>query len=273
MMNRTTGLLLAGICAAILLPAQQGDRRGGEQTRIPTFDQTAVERGQRIFAAQCGFCHGANAKGGESGPDLIRSIIVLDEENGAGLGQFLKAGRPDLGMPRFDLPAGQVSDIATFLHQRVTDAEFRQTYKVLNILVGDPKAGVAYFNGAGGCTSCHSPAGDLKAIGAKYDAETLQNRIVMPRARRAPPEESGRAAVTATVTTESGATYTGVLIRLTDFDITIREAAGAVRTFIRTDESNPRIERRDALQGHWDQLPKWTDTDLHNVTAYLTTLK
>src|SRR5262249_39864099 len=154
-------------------------------------------------------CHGANAKGGESGPDLIRSVIVLDDEDGAGLSKFLKTGRPDLGMPRFDLPAEQVSDIATFLHQRVTDAEFRQTYKVLNILVGDFKAGAAYFNGAGGCTSCHSLGGDFKGIGSKYDAETLQNRIVMPRARRAPPDESGRGAVMATVTTESGASYPG----------------------------------------------------------------
>ena len=198
---------------------------------------------------------------------------MLDDENGAALGQFLKTGRPGLGMPRFDLPAGQVSDIATFLHQRVTDAEFRQTYKILNILVGDPQAGAAYFNGAGACRSCHSPGGDLKGIGAKYDAETLQNHIVMPRARRAPPDESGGAAVMATVTVESGASDTGVLVRLTDFDVTIREAAGAVRTFIRTNENSPRIERRDPLQGHWDQLPKWTDTDLHNVTAYLATLK
>jgi hypothetical protein len=95
----------------------------------------------------------------------------------------------------------------------------------------------------------------------------------MPRARRARPEESGRAAVTATVAMESGTTYTGALVRLTDFDVTIREASGAVRTFARSDENNPRIERRDPLEGHWDQLPKWTDADLHNVTAYLATLK
>lgn len=271
-MNGPTRLLLPALCAGILLLAQQGARRPAERVRVPTFDPGAVERGQQIFGAQCAFCHGANAKGGESGPDLIRSVIVLDDENGAGLGPFVRAGRPEQGMPRFDLPAEQLSDIATFLHQRVTDAEFRQTYKTLNILVGDAKAGEVYFNGAGGCRGCHSPGSDLKSIGVKYDSETLQDRIVMPRGRRASPEESGRSTVTATIT-ESGTTYSGVLLRLTDFDVTIRETSGAVRTFTRVTEENPRIERRDPLQGHWDQLPKWTDTDLHNVTAYLATLK
>jgi hypothetical protein len=200
-------------------------------------------------------------------------VIVLDDDGGAGLGEFLRTGRPGEGMPRFNLPAEQISDIAAFLHQRITDAEFRQTYKVLNVLVGNPKAGEAYFNGAGACRNCHSPDSDLKGLSTKYDAETLQNRIVMPRARRARPEESGRAAVTATVTIPSGASYTGALVRMTDFDVTIREASGAMRTFARSDENNPRIERRDPLEGHWQHLPKWTDADLHNVTAYLATLK
>jgi len=271
-MNKPTALFAAGLCAGTLLAAQPSERRP-DRPRVPTFDSQAVERGERAFAAQCAFCHGSNAKGGESGPDLIRSVIVLDDEGGSGLGAFLKAGRPDQGMPRFDFSAEQVSDIAAFLHQRVTDAEFRQTYKVLNVLVGDPKAGELYFNRAGGCRNCHLPTGDLQHIGAKYDAENLQNRIVMPRARRALPEESGRDAVTATVTVDSGTSYTGILVLLTDFDITIRETSGGVRTFARVSEDNPRIERKDPLQGHWDQLSKWTDKDLHDVTAYLASLK
>ena len=271
-MSKSTALLVAGMSAGMLLAAQPAERRQ-ERPRVPTFDPQAVERGQRTFGAQCAFCHGSNAKGGESGPDLIRSVVVLDDEAGAELRTFLKAGRPDQGMPRFELPAEQVSDIAAFLHQRVTDAEFRQTYKVLNVLVGNPKAGELYFNGAGGCRNCHSPGGDLQHIGTKYDPENLQDRIVMPRARRALPEESGRDAVTATVTVASGARYTGTLIRLTDFDVTIREASGAVQTFGRISDENPRIERKDPLQGHWDHLPKWTDKDLHDVTAYLGSLK
>ena len=219
--------------------------------------------------AQCGFCHGSNAKGGESGPDLIRSVVVLDDEGGNEIGRVVKNGRQDQGMPRFDMSAGQISDIAMFLHQKVTDAAYRQTYQILDILVGDPKAGEAYFNGA--CRNCHSTSGDLKGIGAKYDVATLQGRVVLPRAARGGGGEA-RLAVTATITS-AGKRFTGTLVRMTDFDVTIKESSGAVRTFARVSEINPGIERLDPLQAHLDQLPKWKDSDIHNVTAYLATLK
>src|SRR5499427_8934039 len=147
------------------------------------FDQAAVERGQKMFVAQCGFCHGSKATGGQSGPDLIRSVLVMGDEDGKQLGEFLKEGRPDKGMPKFEMSQEQNKDIATFLHQRIAAVIDRGAYKILNILVGDAKAGEAFFNGAGKCNTCHSPTGDLQGIGAKYDPITLQGRIVMPRGR------------------------------------------------------------------------------------------
>src|SRR5262249_35645470 len=108
-MTRPTSLVAAALYGALVLAAQPGERRT-DRPSIPTFDQNVVERGQRIFGAQCAFCHGANAKGGESGPDLIRSVIVLDDDGGTGLGEFLRTGRPGEGMPRFNLPAAQISN-------------------------------------------------------------------------------------------------------------------------------------------------------------------
>src|SRR5215470_8119213 len=105
-------------------PPQAGGGRGG-----PRFDQAAVDRGQQMFVAQCGFCHGSNATGGQSGPDLIRSVLVMDDEDGKQLGEFLKVGRPDRGMPKFDLSQEQTKDIATFLHQRITAVVNRGSYK------------------------------------------------------------------------------------------------------------------------------------------------
>jgi mono/diheme cytochrome c family protein len=242
----------------------------------PQFDQAAVDRGHQAFVATCGVCHGANAKGGESGPDLIRSELVLDDEGGKQLGTFLKTGRPDRGMPKFDLPPQQVADIATFLHERISAAANRGSYEILNILVGDAKAGQQYF--AAHCTSCHSATGDLKGIGAKYDAATLQDHILMPRQRsfrRGPRgfgiDESGPA-ITATVTLPSGESTSGMLVRLTDFDVTVRDAGGVQHTF-RRDGDTPRVVVKDPIQAHIDMLPKWTDADIHNLTAYLVTLK
>src|SRR5262249_50879934 len=89
--------------------------RGGS----PQFHQASLNRGQEVFVAQCGFSHGGNATGGQSGPDLIRSVLVMNDEAGKQLGEFLKVGRPDKGMPKFDLSEEQTKDIAAFLHQRI----------------------------------------------------------------------------------------------------------------------------------------------------------
>src|SRR5947209_20248295 len=146
--------------------AAQGQRGNGLQA--PTFEPVAVERGKNTFFVNCGFCHGSNARGGDGGPDLIRSVLVLDDDKGKELGDFLKLGRPDRGMPTFaSLTPDQISEIATFLHSEIYSAANRRTYEIRDILVGDAKAGEAFFNGVGKCNSCHSPTGDLKGIGAK----------------------------------------------------------------------------------------------------------
>jgi len=245
--------------------------RGG-----PRFDQAAVDRGQQMFVAQCGFCHGSNATGGQSGPDLIRSVLVMDDEDGKQLSEFLKVGRPDKGMPRFELKQEQIKDLAAFLHQRITAAANRGGYKILNILVGDAKAGEAFFNSTGKCNTCHSPSGDLQGIGAKYDPVTLQGRIVMPRGRVGRRGQGGgqslRSFPTVTVTLPSGQSFSGLLMRVTDFDVTLRDAEGGLRSFTREGDI-PKVEVKDPLQAHVDMLATWKDTDLHNMTAYLVTLK
>ncbi|MBO0859573.1 MAG: cytochrome c [Chloracidobacterium sp.] len=245
------------------------------------FEQAAVDRGQRLFVAQCGFCHGSNATGGQSGPDLIRSVLVMNDENGKQLGEFLKVGRPDKGMPKFEMSQEQNKDIATFLHQRIAAVVDRGAYKVLNILVGDAKAGEAFFNGAGKCNTCHSPTGDLNGIGSKYDPATLQGRIVMPRGgggfgggprRGAPDSRALRSFPTVTVTLPSGKSFSGLPLRVTDFDVVLRDDSGTIRSFTR-DGDTPKVEIKDPLQAHVDMLAVWKDSDLHNMTAYLVTLK
>ena len=235
--------------------------------------------GRRCSVNQCGFCHGANARGGSSGPDLTRSALVQTDENGRQLSEFLAAGRVDKGMPKFDLPKAQVEDLAAFLHEAIHLNAARDLYKILDIVVGDAKAGEAYFNGAGRCTACHSASRDLKGVGAKYSPVTLQQRLLMPRGReRAPGAPSTPAymeptALHATVTLSSGESVSGGLVRLTDFEVTLYDAASArTRSWIRNGDA-PKVVVTDPLQGHIDQLPKWTDTEMHNMTAFLVGLK
>jgi len=241
------------------------------------FDQAAVERGSILLVSQCGFCHGSNARGGPAGPDLTRSALVQDDEEGRQLGGLLAAGRPDKGMPAFQLSGDQVTDLATFLHAAIFRNANRRLYQVLDILTGDSKAGEAYFTGTGKCATCHSAAGDLKGVGAKYDAVTLQGRLLMPRGGRGagPPQPAylDKNAIRASVTLPSRQTVSGVLVRLTDFDVTLYDPeTRRMRSWLRNGDE-PRVDLIDPLQAHLNMLPVWTDSDMHNVTAYLASLK
>jgi cytochrome c oxidase cbb3-type subunit 3 len=254
-------------------PARRGGAGAGGDYQV--YDAATLERGKAIFSANCAFCHGGSAKGGESGPDLLRSVTVLHDENGDLIGQVLHNGRVDKGMPKFSFTPDQVADIAAFLHDSVRAAAQRGTYKILNILVGDAKAGQAYFDGAGGCTSCHSVTGDLAHIGSKYDAVDLQQKIVMPRAgrsfgRQTKPDKG--TAVTVAVTLPSGEVVDGVLDRIDDFAVSLTDQKGNYHSFTR-DGDVPKVELHDPMKGHTELLKQYTDADIHNLTAYLETLK
>jgi cytochrome c oxidase cbb3-type subunit 3 len=265
-------MLRASFVLAIVLGIPYG-ALGQPPAAQPQFDPAAVERGQSLLAAECGFCHGATARGGSGGPDLTRSELVANDEGGRQLAEFLHLGRPDRGMPKFDLSDAQVKDLATYLHATIHLAATRRLYKILDILVGDPKAGEAFFNGTGKCVTCHSTQRDLKGVGAKYEAVALQQRMLMPRGGREGPAYLDPNAVKVTVTLPTGESVRGALVRLTDFEVTLYDAtAGRTRSWLRTGDS-PRVVVTDPLQAHLDMLMKWTDADMHNVTAYLAGLK
>src|ERR1039457_1796515 len=78
----------------------------------PKYDGASVERGKTTFVGACGFCHGSNAKGGEKGPDLLRSVLVLDDVDGTTIAPIIIKGRPEKGMPRFAFTPQQIGDIA-----------------------------------------------------------------------------------------------------------------------------------------------------------------
>jgi cytochrome c oxidase cbb3-type subunit III len=241
------------------------------------FDAEAIARAKPVYEPQCGFCHGLDARGRAGGPDLARSLVVLADTGGKELAGFLRAGRPERGMPAFpNLTDQQISDIAEFLHERLEAARSRAATDTMASLVGDAKAGATYFNGPGRCTTCHSISGDLAGIGAKYDPPTLQGRLVNPRpgggGRGQPAAGSPRAARTATVALANGQTVSGTLDYVSEFAVTLIEKSGARRTFKR-DGDVPKVVVSDPLQAHFDMLRTFRDKDMQDLTAYLWTLK
>jgi mono/diheme cytochrome c family protein len=236
-------------------------------------DPAAVDRGAKLYAASCAGCHGNTARGNPGAPDLIRSIVVLTDEKGILISPILRNGRPDQGMPKPNLTEAQIADLVAWLHVQTYAAGHRGTYAFQDVVTGDPKKGEAYFNGAGGCKQCHSPTGDLKGIAGKMDAMALQQRWLGPRGGgRGGRGGTSRGAITVKVTLPSGEAVSGTLDRVDDFSVSLRDSAGKYRSFLR-DGNVPKVEITDPLRAHLELLPKYTDADIHNVTAYLVTLK
>jgi mono/diheme cytochrome c family protein len=275
---------VAVLCFAVfaLVHAQEGGGAGAATaaTRLgvrTADDPASIERGATTYASSCAFCHGGDARGAQ-GPDLTRSLFVLNDQDGTVLGEFLKTGRPEQGMPAFPtLPQAQLTDLAAFLRKRAAEASSRPAMNPASIVVGDAAAGEAYFNGAGGCRACHSPVGDLKGVGSKYNPVVLQGRMVNPRVvtggrRGAPPPKA--VPVQVTVTLAPGRVVSGTLVSVDDFFVTLIDAAGVQRTIERPIGSDlPTVEISDPLEAHRQLMLKYTDEAMHNLVAYLVTLK
>ena len=236
----------------------------------PAPDAAAADRGAKLFAANCAFCHGAKATGGE-GPDLVRSALVLHDEKGNLIGPVVHNGRPDKRMPSFaSFTDAQLYDLAEFLHMRIYLAANRGTYQVQNVVTGDPKAGKAYFNGAGRCKTCHSPSGDLAHVASAYEPADLQAAFLYPASVTGFGPKAKRHEEQITVTLPSGESISGVLKRQDDFNISMVDSSGQYHSWPR---DSVRVEIKDPLAGHRALLDQYTDADMHNLLAYLVTLK
>lgn len=240
----------------------------------PPQDPAAVERGSQAFVASCAFCHGSSATGGEGGPDLVRSVLVLHDEKGDQIGPVILQGRPQKGMPKFNMSAAQIADTSAFLHDQAQKKANRMGYEIQNVVTGDPKAGQAYFNSQ--CRGCHSPTGDLAGIAGKMDAVSLQSRFLYPKTfsypgmpRMGPPPKP----VMVTVTLASGQSFTGALQHRDDFSVSLHDKDGVYHAWLIERNPGIKVDVQDPLAAHVALLQKYSDADMHNILAYLETLK
>ena len=230
----------------------------------PEPDKAAAARGAPLFQQNCAFCHGPKARGA-TGPGLITSDEVLGDDHGERLVAFLKKGRPQKGMPGFAaLTDAQLTDIAEFMHLQVEMVANRGAYHVLNIVVGDPMKGKAYV--AAHCMSCHT-AETFAHLGSKFRSpDQLQRGWIWP-SRSANPA----LAITATVTMPDGSTVAGRVTQISDFKLTLVDQAGQAHAI---DLYNKvKVEIKDPLAAHQEMIMTLTNRDMHDVTAYLDTLK
>jgi cytochrome c oxidase cbb3-type subunit 3 len=278
-------------------PEGRGQRGGGRaeavfpaQQRAPG-DPVLIERGKGLYTVNCSSCHGADLRGGGmGGPNLLRSQLVLADQAGELILPIVHGARADKGMPALPLSDADVKAVAEFVHSVLATAQRQGAPPPTeapppNAIVGDAKAGEAYF--AANCSKCHS-AGDLQGIGSRLpEGKALQNFWVAGgggpgrgggagrgRGGRGGADAAGNdpRAVTATITLPSGEKVSGPIVRMDNFLVTVRMPDGTQRTF-RRDGDRPKVEVKDPLEPHRTMLTSLDDKDMHDVTAYLATLK
>lgn len=268
---------LAIVTGTLLFAQGAGNFGGGGAfpARRPA-DPSSIDRGKKAYSTNCAYCHGEDTRGGNGGPNILRSEYIMKDRDGEVLQQFLlnKVGNHTgvrEGVLKFGFSKDQAADIAAFVHDFPLSSRDQGRMRPPTIVVGDPKAGEAYFNSH--CASCHSATGDLKGIAGRIDdARLLQQRWLMPRIYGGRGGVAGSSGVTVTVTQPDGANVEGKLERLDDFVVILTDSTGAVRTFERVHD-RPKIELHDPMEPHRNLLPLYTDKDIHDVTAWLVTLK
>jgi cytochrome c oxidase cbb3-type subunit 3 len=275
---------------AVATPPQQGGRAGGGRRaggfvpgqERPPGDPAQIARGKTLYGINCTGCHGADLRGGDlGGPNLLRSQVALSDQDGELIAPIIQGSRQNAGMPA--IPMGPDDSKAVAAYIRSVEATIgRQGFPPSvglappTILVGNASEGQAYF--AVKCASCHSPTGDLQGVATRIsDPKTLQNTWVSGGGRGrggrggAASDAADARTVTVAVTLPEG-TVEGRLVRIDDFLVTVGLADGTTRT-IRRNGDVPKVEVRDPMKAHRDLMSAYTDKDMHDVTAYLVTLK
>lgn len=262
-------IFLSGLWVVQTLAQQPGSssQAGGESKQKATteskYPPELVEQGATLFQQRCAFCHGRDAAGGETGPDLTRSKLVASDVDGEKIGAVVRNGRPEKGMPPFDVGDEQVAGLAAFIHTQQKNARSRpggrKGVDASDLQTGNAQAGKQYFEGAGGCAKCHSPTGDLAGIANRHQGLELERRMLYP--------EDAKSRVT--VTLGSGKTVTGVLAYLDEFTVGLTDEAGSYHSW-RIRDVHYKVDA--PVDAHVALFSKYTDADIHNLMAYLQTL-
>jgi len=229
-----------------------------------TYPPTLVQSGNALFRQECSFCHGRDAGGGESGPDLTRSKLVTEDVDGDKIGAVVRNGRPEKSMPPFAFSETQIAGLVAFIHTQqnnlLTRKGGRKGVDASDLQSGDAQAGKQYFDGAGGCATCHSPTGDLAGIASRYKGLELEEQMLYPK----------HAKSKVTVTLASGQTVTGILDYLDEFTVGLIDSTRTYRSWRAADVQY----KVDApVNAHVEIFSKYTDADIHNLMAYLQTLR
>ncbi len=280
------GLMSVGgaVCLRAQAPAGSvGPRPNVGPADRPIVSPAAVERGARVWSAECVTCHGASARGTEQAPESRALAPRAARSTGQSGRAVPEDGAPDAERPAERRPdrSAEIGDVIQFLRQRINDTlRGSPLFGPGNIVTGDAAAGAAYFAGEGGCTACHSPAGDLKGLATRYSAtRSICSSGCCSRWPRGLLAASGggaaapnRTAITVTLTSRAGAPVSGHprRARTTSLSPTVTPQASSARSGATPGLT---VVIDDPLRAHREWLDRVSDKNIHDLVAYLVTLK
>ncbi len=252
-------------------PAPQGAHKSRQAAPAEPKNYPAkqVQEGTALFRQYCSFCHGRDATGGESGPDLTRSKLVAADVDGDQIGPVIRNGRPEKKMPPFSLSDEQIANLVAFIHTQQQGSKAAGGHRGIggrkgvdpeDLQTGDAAAGKQYFNGAGGCAKCHSPTGDLMGIASRYKGLELEERMLYPKFAKS----------RVTVTLATGQAISGTVGYLDEFTVGVINSDGIYQSW-RTRDVKFKVDA--PAEAHAELFNKYTDADVHNLMAYLQTLQ
>lgn len=245
------------------------------QKREPE-DPATVARGKTLYEINCRGCHGPDLRGGDmGGPNLLRSPAALSDQHGEQIVPIIQGSRQKSGMPAINISPEDAQAVAAYVRTVIGGIGVQgkppgEGAEDPDIIVGNAAEGKAYFDAK--CSSCHSVTNDLKGLASRItDQKKLQSTWVA--GGRETDELSPARTPTAEVKLNSGQTLSGLVVHIDDFLVTLKLADGSVRSIVRSGPEDPKITIHDPMQKHREMLSDYTDKDIHDVTAYLITLK
>ena len=228
------------------------------------YNPSLVAQGAKLFRQECAFCHGRNADGGETGPDLGRSTLVSQDVNGDKIGPVATNGRSEAGMPPVDISEQEIAELVSSIHTLQKNANTRKgggkDVDAIDLQTGNVGAGRQYFEGAGGCAIGHSPTGDLPGIASRLKVLDLERQMLYPKHPKSH----------LTVTPTSRPAVTGILAYLDEFSVALVDADGSYGSW---PTKGVQFKIDAPVNARADLFSKYTDDEIHNLRAYLQTLQ
>jgi cytochrome c oxidase cbb3-type subunit III len=231
------------------------------QDHVGQYSQADIERGSRLYGANCAFCHGAS---GNAVPNVdLRSGKFRRATSDEDLGRLITAGVPGTAMPPHKFQDAELTGIVAYIRAM-------RDVHATNVAVGDARRGKEIFTGKGACMTCHRVNGqgsrlapDLSDIGMVRSANALQESLLDPTASMLPINRSVRAV------TRDGKVITGRRLNEDTYSVQLIDTAERLVSLDKADLKEYAVIKTSSMPSYRGKL---NAQELADVVSYLLTL-